>query len=158
MTTVCQDEKPILGNLCNLLREFFLERRNRSLLVVESDDDNLEKKIDIIDQFRIHFKIVPNYVYDVYTFNNIVGQTSSTTADCQETTDQAEQVIPIYSQIKVANIATRKEPLYGTVCYASTKTRTLLDSGKTTTKWSTYNDTSLLNNGWSYTGAKKVVN
>lgn len=32
---------------------------------VESEDDNLEKKIGIIDQFRIHFKTVPNYVYDV---------------------------------------------------------------------------------------------
>ena len=32
---------------------------------IESEDDNLEKKVEIIDQFRIHFKTVPNYVYDV---------------------------------------------------------------------------------------------
>jgi hypothetical protein len=27
-------------------------------------DKNLEKKLEVIDQFRIHFKIVPN-VYDI---------------------------------------------------------------------------------------------
>lgn len=32
---------------------------------VESWDDNLEKKLDIIDQFRIHFKLVPDNIYDI---------------------------------------------------------------------------------------------
>jgi hypothetical protein len=27
---------------------------------VETKDDSLEKKLEIIDQFRIHFKLVPN--------------------------------------------------------------------------------------------------
>ena len=32
---------------------------------IESEDGNLERKLEIIDQFRIHFKLAPNYVYDV---------------------------------------------------------------------------------------------
>ena len=67
------------------------------------------------------------------------------------------KTIPIYGYITESEIATRREPLYGTVCYQSTKTRKLLDSGKTMTKWSKYNDTSLLNNGWYYTGYKKPI-
>ena len=57
----------------------------------------------------------------------------------------------------MSEIATRREPLYGTVCYKSTKTRDLIDSGKTMTTWSKYNDEELLNNGWYYTGEKKPV-
>ena len=50
----------------------------------------------------------------------------------------------------------RTEPLYGTVCYQSTKTRKLLDAGSTKTKWSEYGDKTLLSNGWYYTGRKKL--
>ena len=32
---------------------------------VESKDDSLEKKLDIIDQFRIHFKLVPDAIYNI---------------------------------------------------------------------------------------------
>jgi hypothetical protein len=28
-------------------------------------DDNLQKKIDIIDQFRIHFKLIPDDIHDI---------------------------------------------------------------------------------------------
>jgi hypothetical protein len=31
----------------------------------ESPDDNLEKKLRIIDQFRIHFKLVPDDIRDI---------------------------------------------------------------------------------------------
>ena len=62
----------------------------------------------------------------------------------------------IYGTIKKSYIATRTEPLYGNVCYQRTRTRTITDPGKTQNKWSSYNDTSLLNNGWYYTGAKRA--
>lgn len=32
---------------------------------VESKDDNIEKKLRIIDQFRIHFKLVPDDIHDI---------------------------------------------------------------------------------------------
>ena len=43
-------------------------------------------------------------------------------------------------------------PVYGTVHYYSYRTRTLIRAGSTDLKWSTYNDTSLLNQGYTYTG------
>lgn len=38
---------------------------------VEAEDENLEKKIETMDQFRIHFKTAPNYVYDVKGKSNM---------------------------------------------------------------------------------------
>lgn len=116
---------------------------------------------------------LPDYYYDSYTWqgsgglskvssttttpgattsNTTTSSSSSVTASCGE---YVTKTIPIYGYITVSEIATRREPLYGTVCYQSTKTRTLLDPGKTKTTWSKYNDKNLLNNGWYYTGAKK---
>lgn len=63
--------------------------------------------------------------------------------------------VPVYRTITVYDIQYRDEPLYGTVTYYSVKTRKVVSKGKTTTKWSSYNDTSLLNNGYHYTGNTK---
>lgn len=41
------------------------------------------------------------------------------------------------------------------VHYYSVRTRNLISDGYTDVKWSTYNDTSLLNNGYTYTGNSK---
>jgi hypothetical protein len=32
---------------------------------VELKDDNIQKKIDLVDQFRIHFKMVPDDIHDI---------------------------------------------------------------------------------------------
>lgn len=112
---------------------------------------------------------LPKYYYDSYTYTGDLSQVSSTTttpgnsstSSSTSTTVTAEcgsyvtKTIPIYGTITVTDVVTRTEPLYGTVCYKSEKTRKITDYGKTITKWSEYNDTSLLNNGWHYTGAKK---
>ena len=47
------------------------------------------------------------------------------------------------------------QPAYATVYYYSYRTRRLISSGGTDIKWSTYNDTNLLNNGYTYTGNKR---
>ena len=47
------------------------------------------------------------------------------------------------------------QPAYATVYYYSYRTRRLISSGSTDIKWSTYNDTNLLNNGYTYTGNKR---
>ncbi len=47
-------------------------------------------------------------------------------------------------------------PIYATVTYYSVKTRSLISQGSTTIKWSTYNDRTLLNDGYSYTGNTKT--
>ena len=41
------------------------------------------------------------------------------------------------------------------VTYYSVRTRTIIREGSTDLKWSTYNDTSLLNDGYTYTGNKR---
>ena len=118
---------------------------------------------------------LPNYTYDSYTYTGGMSSVSNTTTPGKTTTSTSTSTtsstttsyeascgeyeykeIPIYGTITITEKATRKEPLYGTVCYKSTKTRKLIDKGSTKTKWSTYNDTSLLNSGWSYTGKKRV--
>ena len=115
---------------------------------------------------------LPNYYYDVYrydggltTVSNTTSTTTSTTSTSTSsstttTTDAScgeivTKTIPVYSTITVTEKAYRTEPLYGDVCYKSTKTRTLTSKAKTEYKWSTYNDKTLLNNGWSYTGNRK---
>ena len=113
---------------------------------------------------------LPKYYYDVYKYTGglnkvtkttVTPETTTTTTVTHETSTDAScgeyvyKTIPIYSTITVTEKAYRTEPLYGTVCYKSTKTRELLSQGKTSYKWSTYNDTTLLNNGWSYTGNRK---
>lgn len=117
---------------------------------------------------------LPNYYYDSYTYTGGMKSVSNTTTPGSTTSSSSDstsssnsssvtascgeivtKTIPIYGSINISEVATRQEPLYGTVCYQSSKTRTLKNDGKTTIKWSVYNDTSLLNDGWTYTGAKK---
>lgn len=120
---------------------------------------------------------LPNYYYDKYIFN---GRSSSTTVKVVtpgETTSSSTtrvtsdstisvtancgsyvtKTVPIYGTITVNEIATRKEPLYGTVCYQSTRTRSIKSQGTIKYKWSYFEDKTLLNTGWSYTGQKKVA-
>ena len=116
---------------------------------------------------------LPNYYYDVYnytggltTVSNTTStptstSTSSTSSSTSTTVDAScgeyvTKTIPIYSTITVTEKATRQEPLYGDVCYQSTKTRKLISNETTQVKWSKYNDTTLLNSGWSYTGKIRV--
>ena len=118
---------------------------------------------------------LPEYYYDSYVWKGgsslssvtntttvPVGSSDSTSSDDSSSLEVTcgnvvTKTVPIYDYITVSEIATRREPLYGTVCYKSTKTRDLIDSGKTMTTWSKYNDEELLNNGWYYTGEKKPV-
>lgn len=105
----------------------------------------------------------PTFVYDEYKYTGSMVEVDSTTKPVSTSTsvtatcgEIVTKTVPVYRTINVSDIATRTEPLYGTVCYKSTKTRELLEEGKTVKQWSTYNDTSLLNNGWYYTGATKL--
>jgi hypothetical protein len=33
--------------------------------IPDTEDDNLQKKMDILDQFRIHFKLIPDDIQDI---------------------------------------------------------------------------------------------
>lgn len=102
---------------------------------------------------------LPDFYYDEYQYDGSMSEVSSTTSTTVEATcgEIVTKQIPVFSTITVSDVATRTEPLYGTVCYASTKTRTITSQGETKKTWSKYNDTSLLNDGWYYTGNKKEV-
>ena len=107
---------------------------------------------------------LPNYYYDSYSLSGSLTTVKSTTTTPISSSTSYEascgsyvtKTIPIYSTITVTDKDYRTEPLYGDVCYKSTKSRTVTSSGKTYKKWSTYNDKSLLDDGWTYTGNKKV--
>ena len=119
---------------------------------------------------------LPNYYYDSYTYTGGLDGVTSTTVTPGEITSETEtdteitteteasascgeyvyKTIPIYGTITVTEKATRTEPLYGDVCYQSTKSRSILESERIETKWSKHNDRSLLDNGWTYTGNKKL--
>ena len=114
---------------------------------------------------------LPNYYYDSYTYTGgltkvssatVPGNTTSTTTATTSKEYEAScggytyKTIPIYGTITVTDKVTRDEPLYGNVCYKSTKNRTLIEKGTTEIKWSSYNDSNLLNDGWTYTGKKKL--
>lgn len=94
---------------------------------------------------------LPNYIYDVYTFNSM-SKVSSITAGCKSTVSKQ---IPNYFISSSTVSITRDEGIYGTVCYASTRTRKIETPSKSDVKWSSYNNKELLNNGYKYTGEKK---
>ena len=106
---------------------------------------------------------LPNYYYDKYELIGNIKSVSSTTTPITTTSSSISascgsyvtKTIPIYSTITTYDKAYRTEPLYGTVCYQSTKTRSIKTPAKTYKKWSKYNDKKLLEDGWTYTGNKK---
>lgn len=95
---------------------------------------------------------LPNYIYDVYTFNKSMSKVSSTTTGCKSTVNKQ---IPSYTISTTTVSITRDEGIYGTVCYASTRTRKIETPSNSDVKWSSYNNKELLNNGYQYTGEKK---
>lgn len=110
---------------------------------------------------------LPKFFYDKYTYTGKLTSVPNTTSTPESSSTSSStsgsvsatcgsyvtNTVPVYGYVTVNNT----DYLYGTVCYKSTKTRKLVDPGKTQYKWSSYNDTNLLNNGWSYTGQKKLV-
>ncbi len=70
---------------------------------------------------------------------------------CSDTDANCLKEVLLYSRREQVGTKDGK-PVYGTVNYYSTRTRTLISSGSTDTKWSTYNDKNLLNQGYTYTG------
>lgn len=118
---------------------------------------------------------LPNFYYDAYNYTagdmkvttsttttpittshtdtTVTSHTdSSVTATCGELVTKE---IPVYRTIEVTDKSSINKPLYGTVCYKSEKTREVLEEGKTQYKWSTYNNQTLIQDGWVMTGDYK---
>lgn len=70
---------------------------------------------------------------------------------CGTTDANCLREVQLYSRREQVGTSNGR-PVYGTVNYYSYRTRTLISSGSTDTKWSTYNDQNLLSQGYTYTG------
>ncbi len=74
-----------------------------------------------------------------------------TAIKCASTDTSCLREVQLFSRRE--KIGTKNgKPVYATVNYYSYRTRTLQSSGSSDIKWSTYNDTNLLNQGYTYTG------
>lgn len=102
----------------------------------------------------------PKFKYQkyVYKYNLSKGgtYTSSTNSKLEVTcAEETTKTIPVYANVKVYDVVERQEPAYAYVKYYRTRIRTLDTSNSEDIKWSYYNDRSLLDNGYTYTGRKK---
>lgn len=95
---------------------------------------------------------LPNYYYDQYIYLPSIIPVNSYTENC---INKKRKNVYIYQSITESIHFERNEKLYGTVCYKSERTRTVKNTGKTSKKWSYYNDKNLLNKGYYYTGNSK---
>ena len=94
---------------------------------------------------------LPMYIYDKYTFNKSIQKVGSITS-CKNKTAKA---LPIYN-ITLSDVSVkREESVYATICYSSSRTRTINTSANSKVLWSSYNDQALLNKGYIYTGEKR---
>ncbi len=100
-------------------------------------------------------KTAPGESYDTTSTSTTTTTEQTATAKCGSYT---YKTIPIYGTVRVSDVVRREEPLYGTVCYMSTKSRNITDHGKIYYKWSSYNNQELISAGYEMTGNKKAKN
>ena len=118
---------------------------------------------------------LPNFYYDAYNYTagdmKVTTSTTTTpitTANTTTTTtshtdssvtatcgELVTKEVPVYRTVEVTDKSSINKPLYGTVCYKSEKTREVIEEGKTQYKWSTYNNQTLIKDGWVMTGDYK---
>ena len=75
-----------------------------------------------------------------------------TAVKCSDNDANCLREVQLYSRRQRIGVDSSGKVLYATVHYYSYRTRNLISSGTTDTKWSTYNDTNLINQGYTYTG------
>lgn len=102
----------------------------------------------------------PKFYYQKYVYKYSVHKTGTYTTGGNNRVevscaDVVTKTIPVYANVKVYDVVERQEPAYAYVKYYRERTRTLDTSQSSSVKWSYYNDRSLLDNGYTYTGRKK---
>lgn len=73
---------------------------------------------------------------------------------CNDNDINCLKEIQLFSRIEKVGTEDGKD-VYGRVHYYSYRTRNIISNGNISIKWSTYNDTNLLNQGYGYTGNYK---
>ena len=101
----------------------------------------------------------PRKIWNRYERDGVVSFSTTDTqaslsAECipEEKTIEIYQTVPIFVDYEVRNV-----PVYRDEYHYKYRTRTLVKEAYIDYVWSIYNDTNLLNNGYSYTGNKRVV-
>lgn len=105
---------------------------------------------------RVPRKIWNKYTREVGTVTNTnTVVTSGVTTSCTST---AVRTIDIYDYVsKFVRYDIIRVPVYKDVYNYRRRTRTVVKEAYTDYKWSTYNDTTLINNGYTKTGKTRVV-
>lgn len=115
---------------------------------------NYSYKIIPTDTYNIRYIFTGadnnNLYFDKYTYTNSLTLVTSYTCN-----NNRNYIVPVYNRINENIKYNITENIYGTVCYKSERERTLISKGQTIKKWSKYNDTELLNQGYYYTGNRK---
>ena len=100
-------------------------------------------------------KIWNKYTRTVGTVTSNTVTTSGIKVTCAET---ETKTIDIYDTVKIfVDYEIIKTPVYKDVYKYRQRTRTLVKKAYTDYKWSTYNDTNLLNSGYNYTGNTRIA-
>ncbi len=93
------------------------------------------------------------YVYDVYEFTGTLENASANpTYLCK---GSVSKTVALYKTTDVVDTSSRKEPVYGKVCYYNMKTRNVKTKGNTKKEYSNFNNQELLANNYYYTGKVK---
>lgn len=96
---------------------------------------------------------LPKFTFKKYEYT---GTTVSVTDNPSITTSCANlETKTIHVYVTRYQKLQREEPAYADIKYYSVQTRTITGENKTDLVWSFYGDTSLLNNGYQYTGNKR---
>ena len=90
------------------------------------------------------------YIYDHFYYTGTLYKVNSI-----QNCSKSSQSLPVFQAVYQTLSFQRREPLYGEVCYISERYRNLENTQNIEKKWSVYNDQSLLQNGWTYTGNQK---
>ena len=113
--------------------------------VLQGVDYNVCKDTCVSNPYAIYRKQTRQIAVDT--------EYSNVTASCDEIVNKS---VDVYMSVPVGSYKTvQKEPaqdIYAYVRYYKVRTRTLLSEAKTVYKWSSYNDQTLLSQGYSYTG------
>ena len=97
-----------------------------------------------------------NHIYFVY--RQQVRSISKTTeaSNVSATCTSIKTVsVPLYGEVPEVRTFTTKEPLYGYKKFYRDRTRTITQNAKTEYTWSTYNNQTLISQGWIPTGESR---
>jgi hypothetical protein len=133
---------------------YFFTPKTTEMTLIRGEQGTIEYETNLEDE--VYFESYDEKIATVDENGVVTAVKTGTTSIYASCGGYDYKVVPIYGTVTVTEKDYRTEPLYGTVCYQSTKTRKIIDKGHTYYKWSSYNDRSLLDHGWTYTGKRKV--